>query len=61
MNYKDISKMLKKDGWKHNSTKGSHKHFKHPKKKGKVTVPDHGKKKLPPKTVESILEQAGLE
>jgi predicted RNA binding protein YcfA (HicA-like mRNA interferase family) len=38
---------------------GSHHHFKHEKKPGKVTVP-HPKKDLPNGTVRSILKQAGL-
>jgi predicted RNA binding protein YcfA (HicA-like mRNA interferase family) len=38
---------------------GSHQQFKHPTKKGKVTIP-HPKKDLPIGTVHSILKQAGL-
>jgi predicted RNase H-like HicB family nuclease len=38
---------------------GSHYHFKHSEKKGKVTVP-HPKKDLPVKTLISIEKQAGL-
>ncbi|WP_322789224.1 type II toxin-antitoxin system HicA family toxin [Carboxydothermus ferrireducens] len=39
---------------------GEHHQFKHPVKKGKVTVP-HPKKNIPIKTVKSILKQAGIE
>jgi predicted RNA binding protein YcfA (HicA-like mRNA interferase family) len=39
---------------------GSHKQFVHPGKSGKVTVADHGKKEIPPGTLNSILKQAGL-
>jgi predicted RNA binding protein YcfA (HicA-like mRNA interferase family) len=39
--------------------KGSHHHFKHPVKKGIVTVP-HPKKDIPKGTYNSILKQAGL-
>jgi len=59
MNSKEIVKMLKKDGWTLVHVKGSHHQFKHPSKKGKVTVP-HPKKQLPLPTVRSILKQAGL-
>ncbi len=47
------------DGWLAVGIAGSHHHFKHPLKPGKVTVP-HPKKDLPTGTVKSILRQAGL-
>jgi predicted RNA binding protein YcfA (HicA-like mRNA interferase family) len=60
MNSRELIKMLKKDGWFHAATKGSHWHFKHPTKKGRVTVP-HPKRELPIGTLRSVLRQAGLE
>ncbi|PHR95322.1 MAG: addiction module toxin, HicA family [Leeuwenhoekiella sp.] len=54
-----LIKMIEKDGWYIVRTKGSHHHFKHPKKAGLVTIP-HPKKDIPKGTVESILKQAGL-
>ncbi len=51
--------MLLSDGWIDVGTTGSHHHFKHPSKLGKVTVP-HPKKDLPTGTVRSILRQAKL-
>ncbi|RIV20255.1 type II toxin-antitoxin system HicA family toxin [Alicyclobacillaceae bacterium I2511] len=51
---------LEKDGWYLSSQKGSHKHFRHPEKKGKVQVPDHGNVTLKSKTAKSILKQAGI-
>jgi len=59
MNNKDIIKLLERYGWFKHHQKGSHCQYKHPTKKGKVTVP-HPKKDLPIKTVQSILNQAGL-
>lgn len=59
MSSKDLIKLLQKDGWYLDRVKGSHYHFKHPIKKGTVTVP-HPKKDLPIKTFESALKQAGL-
>jgi len=56
----EIIKILKKDGWAKCHQKGSHCQFKHPVKKGRVTVP-HPKKDLPLKTVKSIFKQAGLD
>jgi predicted RNA binding protein YcfA (HicA-like mRNA interferase family) len=54
-----LIRMLKEDGWQEVRIKGSHHHFKHPTKKGLVTVP-HPKKDLPEGTVISILKQASL-
>lgn len=58
---KDIERMLKKDGWYVvRSNGGSHIQYKHPVKKGKVTVPRHNGD-VSPNTLKSILKQAGLE
>lgn len=56
---RDIIKLLKADGWELVAVKGSHHQFKHPEKKGRVTVP-HPKKDLTKKTENSIRKQAGL-
>jgi predicted RNA binding protein YcfA (HicA-like mRNA interferase family) len=56
---RDILRDLQKDGWVYVGTTGSHYHFKHPIKRGKVTLP-HPKKDLHPKTARSIYRQAGL-
>ena len=47
------------DGWYLVKVSGSHHHFKHDDKQGKVTIP-HPNKDLPKGTVKSILKQAGL-
>ena len=60
MKSSEIIKILKKDGWIIHNIRGSHHQFKHPLKKGKVTVP-HPKSDLPLGTVKSILKQAGIE
>jgi predicted RNA binding protein YcfA (HicA-like mRNA interferase family) len=60
MNSKQVIRVLEKDGWKLKAQSGSHKQFIHPVKPGKVTVADHGKKEIPPGTLNSILKQAGL-
>jgi predicted RNA binding protein YcfA (HicA-like mRNA interferase family) len=59
MNNTEIIKMLKKDGWEHVRTTDSHWHFKHPIKKGIVTLP-HPKRDIPKGTLNSIIKQAGL-
>ncbi|HGN7118088.1 TPA: type II toxin-antitoxin system HicA family toxin [Staphylococcus aureus] len=56
---KEVIKKIEQDGWYLVRVVGSHHHFKHPKRKGKVTVP-HPKKDLPRGTERSILKQAGL-
>jgi predicted RNA binding protein YcfA (HicA-like mRNA interferase family) len=37
---RDIIKYIEADGWYWVRTNGDHRQFKHPTKKGKVTVPD---------------------
>jgi predicted RNA binding protein YcfA (HicA-like mRNA interferase family) len=54
-----IIRELEADGSRPAGVTGSHHHFKHPIKQGKVTVP-HPRKDLHPKTVRSIYRQAGL-
>ena len=59
MNSKEIIKMIEADGWQLVRAKGSHHHFKHPTKRGLVTIP-HPKRTLPKGTVANIMKQAGL-
>ncbi|MEF2806136.1 MAG: type II toxin-antitoxin system HicA family toxin [Massilistercora timonensis] len=47
------------DGWVFKTQTGSHRHYIHPSKPGKVTIPFHSKD-LPKGTENSILKQAGL-
>ena len=57
----EIIKIIKHDGWVLYTQKGSHKQYKHPIKKGRVTIPDHGMSEvLAHDIVKSILKQAGL-
>jgi predicted RNA binding protein YcfA (HicA-like mRNA interferase family) len=61
MNFRQVKRNLEADGWKALKQKGtSHVQFKHPTKKGKVTVPNHGSKDIPPGTLNAIMKQAGL-
>lgn len=59
MRFRDVEKMLLSDGWVLKGARGSHRQYIHPTKKGKVTIPYHSGD-LDPKTVDSILKQAGL-
>jgi predicted RNA binding protein YcfA (HicA-like mRNA interferase family) len=56
---REIIAALLKDGWFEAGQTGSHRHFKHPTKPGKVTVP-HPKRDLPVKTIKSIEKASGL-
>ena len=59
MNSRDVIKALKDDDWYEVGQVGSHKQFKHPTKKGRVTVPDP-KRDIPKGTLSSIEKQSGL-
>lgn len=61
MKVRDVIKRVEADGWYHVGTVGSHRHFKHPTKPGKVTVAGHPSKDLAIKTLRSIWLQAGLQ
>jgi predicted RNA binding protein YcfA (HicA-like mRNA interferase family) len=56
----ELLRALKHAGWQPVRQSGSHVTLKHPTKPGIVTVPKHAKVILKPKTLSSILEQAGL-
>lgn len=53
---REILKLLKADGWYEVACDGDHHQFKHPTKKGRVTLP-HPKKHIPIGTVKSIAKQ----
>lgn len=57
---REILKLLRNDGWYLVTTAGSHRQFKHPTKRGRVTVAGHPADDLHPKTLNSILTQAEL-
>jgi predicted RNA binding protein YcfA (HicA-like mRNA interferase family) len=60
MKVRDAIKMIERDGWVHIRTRSSHRHYRHSSKPGTVTVPGNGNHDLHPKTLGSILKQAGL-
>lgn len=62
MKTKEIIKLIEADGWFEVRQKGSHRQFKHPVKKGLVTVPVHRlSNDLTPGVERSILKQAQIE
>jgi predicted RNA binding protein YcfA (HicA-like mRNA interferase family) len=60
MKVRDVLSLLAEDGWVQVDQEGSHRQFKHPTKRGKVTVPGHPGDDLAPGTLRNILRQAGL-
>jgi len=56
---RELEKIILADGWVYKSQEGSHRHYVHPEKKGKVTIPFH-KKDLTKGVEVSVLKQAGL-
>ena len=60
MKVRDVIRLIRSEGWVLVRTRGSHRHFKHPTKPGKVTVAGAPSDDLHPKTLNTILMQAGL-
>ena len=56
---REVIKILKQDGWYEVNCVGDHHQFKHPTKKGRVTI-THPRKDIPIGTVKSILTQANI-
>ena len=56
---REIIRLLTLDGWYEVTVVGSHHQFKHPAKKGRVTI-KHPDKDIPRKTLDSIERQSGL-
>ncbi len=56
---KEVIALLRKDGWYETSCDGDHHQFKHPIKKGRVTI-THPKKDIPIGTLKSIFHQAKI-
>lgn len=52
--------LIERDGWQLARTRGSHRQYQHPTRPGLVTVAGKPSDDLHPKTLGSILKQAGL-
>jgi predicted RNA binding protein YcfA (HicA-like mRNA interferase family) len=55
-----VLRLLKEDGWYLVRIKGSHRQFKHPQKRGLVTVSGKPSDEVKKGTLSSVLRQAGL-
>jgi predicted RNA binding protein YcfA (HicA-like mRNA interferase family) len=61
MKVRAVIKMIEKDGWYLVRQKGSHKQYKHPIKKGLVTIAAHKlSDEINPGTFNSIIKQAQI-
>ena len=58
---RDAIRVVEADGWRLVRTRGSHRHFRHPHKRGIVTIAGKASKDLAPGTWASIRKQAGLD
>lgn len=56
---REVIKKLKQDGWYEVGCDGDHHQYKHPTKKGRVTIP-HPNKDIPLGTLKSISKQSGV-
>lgn len=60
MTVREVIKLIEKDGWFLVRTKSSNRQYKHPKKKGRVTISGSTGGDVPAGTLNSILKQAQL-
>ncbi len=60
MKIREAIRLIERDGWYLLATKGSHRQFKHPSKKGRVTIAGNLGDELAKGTLNSIMKQAGL-
>jgi len=60
MEVREVIKMIEAEGWYLVATRGSHRQYKHPTKRGRVTIAGKAGDDLAPGTLNSILKQAGL-
>jgi predicted RNA binding protein YcfA (HicA-like mRNA interferase family) len=60
MKVRDVIRLIEADGWHQIKMEGDHRQYKHPIKKGRVTVAGHPSKEVPPGTLLSIFKQAQL-
>jgi predicted RNA binding protein YcfA (HicA-like mRNA interferase family) len=60
MKVREVIALVEVDGWVLVGTRGDHRQYKHQTKPGRVTVSWHRNDDVHPKTLNSILTQAGL-
>ena len=60
MKVRDLIRQIEDDGWRQIAQRGSHRQYKHHGKPGKVTIAGAPSDDVHPKTLSSVLKQAGL-
>lgn len=60
MKVRELIRLIESDGWFHVRTVGSHRQYHHRRKPGTVTIAGSPSTNMPPKTLASVLRQAGL-
>ena len=58
MTFREADKAIRKEGWMLESINGSHHHYEHRAKPGKVAIPNHSGR-LPQRVINSINKQSG--
>ena len=56
----EVIRLVRRNGWYHVRTRGSHRQYKHPHKTGIVTIAGHNSSEVKPGILNAILKQAGL-
>jgi len=56
MKFRHVVKLIEADGWRLHQT-GSHRQYRHPIKRGTVTIAGSPSEEVPPKTLVNILRQ----
>jgi len=59
--YRELTQLIEADGWVRVTTRGSHRQYRHPVKKGRVTIAGKPNQDVGPSMRKSILKQAGLD
>jgi predicted RNA binding protein YcfA (HicA-like mRNA interferase family) len=60
MKVREVIALVEADGWVLVNMRGDHRQYKHLSKPGRVTISGHRNDDVHPKTLNSILTQAGL-
>ena len=57
---REAIRIVERDGWRHVRTRGSHRHYKHPVKRGTVTIAGKPGEDVPDGTWHGIMRQARI-
>jgi predicted RNA binding protein YcfA (HicA-like mRNA interferase family) len=60
MKVRQVIKLIEEDGWYLVRTRGDHRQYKHPTKKGRLTISGNLGREMPPGTLSSVLKEADL-